>query len=580
MVGWYDPGQLARTAAKVVVSTMFGENADFRIIEALAANEADVYYDHTVEWRSRDADGEEPDPSRPHSELWIDYVGDLGDGWNPTYAIAYQLVQPTLALEGSHGDVHPTKRGQLLVFGGDEVYPTASRATYQEKLVTPYEAALPSTEPPHPHLFAVPGNHDWYDSLVAFTRLFCMKRWFAGWRTQQCRSYFAAKLPHGWWLLGTDVQLGSDVDAPQIEYFKRVAQQFGPDDRIILCNAEPHWIYSASYAEYDARTYNEGNLAFLENRVLGRRVSVFLAGDLHHYRRHEAADGTQKITSGGGGAFLHPTHGPDVSTIEERDGDGQPTGRPFTLRCSWPTRRTSRRLCWRNLGFVGINRWFGIVPAFLYLLIPWTLLVDLGNVTDTGVALRDVVTVLLGKPGAVFWVCALLAGFVLFTDTHSRLYRWTAGIVHGVAHLIATFLLGWGATYVTVTSFGLEFRTWQQLLVAGGCIVLAGWLVSGTVMGVYLLVSLNVFGRHANEAFSSLRIEDWKHFLRLHIDPSGDLTIFPIGMPRVPRRWLPRPSGAAGPQFVPANDRDGEPVLIEDPIVIRRAAERRREGAR
>lgn len=81
MVGWYDPGQLARTGAKVVVSTLFGENADFRIIEALAANQAEAFYDHTVEWRTRDDDGEEPDPSRPRSGLWIDYVGDLG-GWS------------------------------------------------------------------------------------------------------------------------------------------------------------------------------------------------------------------------------------------------------------------------------------------------------------------------------------------------------------------------------------------------------------------------------------------------------------------------------------------------------------------
>ena len=35
-------------------------------------------------------------------------------------------------------------------------------------------------------------------------------------------------------------------------------------------------------------------------------------------------------------------------------------------------------------------------------------------------------------------------------------------------------------------------------------------------MGVYLLISLNVFGRHSEEAFSGLRIEDYKHFLRMH----------------------------------------------------------------
>ncbi len=40
-------------------------------------------------------------------------------------------------------------------------------------------------------------------------------------------------------------------------------------------------------------------------------------------------------------------------------------------------------------------------------------------------------------------------------------------------------------------------------------------------MGLYLLLSLNLFGRHGNEAFSSLGVEDWKNFLRLHINEKG-----------------------------------------------------------
>lgn len=108
---------------------------------------------------------------------------------------------------------------------------------------------------------------------------------------------------------------------------------------------------------------------------------------------------------------------------------------------------------------------------------------------------------------------------------------------------------------------------------SSGIIVIGGWLVGGTIMGLYLLISLNVFGRHTNGAFSSLRIEDWKHFLRLHIDPSGDLTIFPIGLARVPRGWVPRPPGASGPEFVPAGGSDSEPAPLEDPVVIGRRPE-------
>ncbi|HEY6179460.1 MAG TPA: hypothetical protein VIX73_33625, partial [Kofleriaceae bacterium] len=70
-------------------------------------------------------------------------------------------------------------------FGGDLVYPVASREEYEQRLVMPYEHALPHTRAPHPDVFAIPGNHDWYDSLISFTRRFCSERWFAGWRTRQ-----------------------------------------------------------------------------------------------------------------------------------------------------------------------------------------------------------------------------------------------------------------------------------------------------------------------------------------------------------------------------------------------------------
>jgi hypothetical protein len=54
------------------------------------------------------------------------------------------------------------------------------------------------------------------------------------------------------------------------------------------------------------------------------------------------------------------------------------------------------------------------------------------------------------------------------------------------------------------------------------------WVFGSVIVGLYLLVSLNVFGRHSEEAFSSLRIEDYKHFLRLHVAQDGTLTIYPI----------------------------------------------------
>lgn len=75
------------------------------------------------------------------------------------------------------------------------------------------------------------------------------------------------------------------------------------------------------------------------------------------------------------------------------------------------------------------------------------------------------------------------------------------------------------------------------------------------MLGAYLFISLRVFGRHSNEAFSSLRIEDFKQWLRLRIDASGALSVFAIGIDRVPRDW------SDGNQ--PQDERATAPHLIE-----------------
>ena len=159
MVGWYDPFQLARTAVDVLVSTIVGRHSDYRLVEALANERGPLYHDYSCRWEV-DGGQERADQNRPREEIWIDYVSDAGDGWNPTYAVASCLAKPDLTVIDGFGVEHRTLRGDLLIFGGDEVYPTAGRTSYKERLVAPYETALAETEPPHPHVFAMPGNHD------------------------------------------------------------------------------------------------------------------------------------------------------------------------------------------------------------------------------------------------------------------------------------------------------------------------------------------------------------------------------------------------------------------------------------
>ncbi|MBN8227779.1 metallophosphoesterase, partial [Corallococcus macrosporus] len=356
MVSWFDPAVLAKSGVKALLSGTFGRQADRRLLDAVSQPQP-LCFDYS-----------ETNTEHPRDELWLDYVSDLGDGWDSTYAVASTVMAPKLELTDACGKTHSTEGGDVLVFGGDEVYPTASVEEYQARTVVPYEAAL-NRRRPRPHLFAVPGNHDWYDGLVSFTRLFCQGRHSKGWHTRQRRSYFALKLPHGWWLLGTDMQLQSDLDLPQVRFFQKVARKkMAPTDRIILCNAEPAWI-KQQVTPHAGRGFLDNNIDFLERRVLGKSVSVFLAGDLHHYRRHQDAAGRQKIVAGGGGAFLHPTHLPKK--------DQSPGG--FELKECFPPKRTSRRMTWRNLLFPVLNPWFGAFMGVVYTLLGWGIAANLNE---------------------------------------------------------------------------------------------------------------------------------------------------------------------------------------------------------
>ncbi len=542
MVRWFDPKQLVRTALEVMISTVLGRHSDRRLIEALTTAGPLEPFDCQEEM---DLSGE---------DFWLDYISDTGDGWDSTYAVASTAAQPTLELTDSHGRAHTTARGSVLILGGDEVYPIAARHEYKRRFVAPFAAAFPDHRAPErerPKMFAIPGNHDWYDSLAAFTRLFCQNRNIGGWHAPQRRSYFALKLPHGWWLLGTDVQLAADIDQPQVDFFRRVASQFQSGDRVILCNADPHWINAAIYGEIDPE-YNERNLRFLETKVLKGRVAVFLAGDLHHYRRHEGPKKVQKITAGGGGAFLHPTH-PDNAVRVLRESDER--GREFVLKQSFPSVSESRRLAWGNLAFLFKNPSFGILTATLYVFIAGSVGAFSGG--------WDLFTKIVTSPLTSIMVSFTLLGYVLFTDTHDTRYKVIGGALHGAANIAAAFAVAWWAREMLP-----DMREPLDTLLVALFTFLGGWVVGPTIMGLYLLISLNVFGRHANEAFSALSIPHFKNFLRLHIAPDGTLTIFPIGLRQVPQKWKENPD-RKGSRLVADDPSATSPELIEDPIVLR-----------
>lgn len=543
MVGWFSPLQLLRTGWEVAISTIFGKHADNRLLEAaLNPNPKDLYYDLS-------------NPENNSGDFWIDYVSDVGDGWNSTYTVAYYLSQPTLKL-----DAEETKRGNLLVFGGDEIYPTAKTESYKQKLVKPYQTAFPDKAVINsPIVFAIPGNHDWYDSLTSFKQIFCRKQPFAGWQTIQERSYFAVSLPHHWWLFGTDIQLSSLMDEPQLEYFKQVMKvvKKDPQARIILCNAEPYWIYSKVNENDNGNTQKA--MEIFQGRILEGRVALYLAGDLHHYRRHEnSLKKKHKIISGGGGAFLHPTHRQNVEKIGKNS--------IYDLKESFPDEVVSRQLCWQNLWFCWKNPWFGLVTGFLYLFtaIAFGLPSGDGFWTDLKITLVHTFT----RDFALIWVLINLIGLFYFTDKNTKFYqRILTTIVHALFHFASLFTISWLFLKIFNGSSGGDSVNNYLLFKLMVLIFMGGYLVGSTLLGIYLLVTLNLFGWNQNEAFASLSIEDYKNFLRLKIT-EDELTIYPVGISKVSRNWKPGENGKS--KLEPDDKKASLPQLIEEPIRIKR----------
>ena len=543
MVGWYDPRVLAHSAYQVAIANVFGRHSDTRLIEALASQPQNEF-DYSAT------------PGAAAGDFWFDYAADIGDGWNSTFAIADAIAQPTLDLP-SGDTIEQTHAGRLLVFGGDEVYPYPSRAEYAVRTETPYKMAFAGRA--HPDVFAIPGNHDWYDSLVAFSRVFCRpERGFAACTTRQTRSYFALKLPANWWLLAIDLQLGADLDEPQVQYFQKVAARMDDAARLIFCVPEPRWILEDAYPRH-ASYEEQSSTRFLEDEVFKRKARVFLTGDLHFYKRHENPEGVQKITAGGGGAFLHPTHAPATKLL--RNG--------FEQRAVYPDESTSRRLAWRNFLFPALNPKAGWLYAFLYAMSAWLASASLeaSDVIDLQTALGAAINAAIRDPLNGMWLVTIVAGFIFFTDTHVRSWRILGGASHALLHLTAAFMVGWCALLITVRGFDLHYGSLLQLLLSGLVAVILGAIVGPFILGLYLFVSIRIFGRHSTEAFSSLRIQDFKQWLRLRIDAAGTLTIYSIAIDRVPRRW--RTTIRGGEETCVADDARASAPQLVDKVSVR-----------
>ncbi len=542
-VRWLAPKVLITTGVQSLIAETFGSYADKRELQGSLPASVHAYGDR--------------------DELWLDYVADLGDGFDATYSIASLLAKDDLDL-GT-----PLPRGKLLVMGGDQVYPAASTGAYEDRTKGVYRAALPVAPADPPTLFALPGNHDWYDGLTSFLRVFAQRRPFGGWETEQTRSYFAVRLPQNWWLYAIDTQFDDYVDAPQLEYFHAASADLREGDAVILCTSTPAWVQAGA----GSRSKGYDTIEFFQREVIrprGATVRVMLSGDKHHYVRYAEHDGTaQKITSGLGGAYLAATHKlPAELVLPPVKSRVREPSRParFDLEKRYPDRAGSEvlapgifRLPWRNPGFWGLT-------GFAQLVATMAVLYGLAES-----AVRSGVFGLLAawSPALVAAVVLVLGGiaFARIDLPKADKTNVVAGLAHAVAHLALS--VGWALVirwlYHDVLPDGATADWLIFLIVAVGTPVLIGF-VDAELVAVYLLVASR-FGINLNEVFAGQSIEDRKGFLRMHIGRDGTLTIYPVKLDKVCRAWRANPNGApTEPWLLP--EQPLRPELIEEPIRV------------
>ena len=250
-------------------------------------------------------------------------AGDTGEGTPPQFAVV-----PGLLKIGADTD--------FMVALSDVIYPIGDVNDYIDKFARPYGAYQGP-------IYAVPGNHDWYDGLGGYMRVFCGAEWPKSeklpgkgvkarardrlWRKpsilgddtlKRCEELRAAfgqppTLPGPYWTLetgpvrfvGIDTGIRGNIDGEQGDWLREVSK--GPKPKILLTGKplvvnnlqDPGLVTDRDFTVDDVVRDPENNYV------------AAIGGDIHNYQRYPMpVDGRmiQYVVSGGGGAFMHATH--------------------------------------------------------------------------------------------------------------------------------------------------------------------------------------------------------------------------------------------------------------------------------
>ncbi|XP_039171243.1 uncharacterized protein LOC104449600 isoform X2 [Eucalyptus grandis] len=447
-----------------------------------------------------------------------------------------------------------------------------------------------------PQAFIIPGNHDWFDGLHTFMRYICHKSWLGGWFMPQRKSYFALQLPKGWWIFGLDMALHCDIDVYQFNFFSElVKNKVADDDSVIIMTHEPNWLLDWHCNEVSGK-----NVSHLICDYLKGRCKLRIAGDLHYYMRHSYVPSGSPVyvqhllVNGCGGAFLHPTHA---------FGDfKQFCGARYETKAAYPSFEDSSRCklnhIFKDDSFSGHLRsfFFTVWAAFKYMLVhsyvslAGALLLLIAAITFVPSKVSRKKRIVIGVLHVSVHLTAALILMLLMevsvetcirhkllatsgyhtlyqwyrevesehfpdpTGLRARLERWTLGLYPAcIKYLMSAFdvLEVMAVTRTNICKMGLASLSRGGAAIYYASVFLYFWVLSTPVVslifGSYLYICINWLHIHFDEAFSSLRIANYKAFTRFHINSDGDLEVYTLAVDKVPKEWKLDP------------DWDGEP---------------------
>ncbi|MEU9229459.1 metallophosphoesterase [Streptomyces massasporeus] len=251
-------------------------------------------------------------------------IGDTGEGDDPQYAVVPGFL----------------KTGQdtrFAVLASDVIYPVGNADDYDTKFFRPYQDYRAP-------IYAIPGNHDWYEDLGGFMRVFCddapplppeprprpfTRAWLrsllwhrprpdAGHHLAEARKLRSAPeqqavQPGPYWaidagpvrIIGIDTGLLGTLDAEQGAWLREVSRGARPK---ILVTGSPLYVDGRR----EPCAIEGGGTVDDIVRDPDHHYVAAIGGDIHNYQRYPVVldDGRtlQYVVAGGGGAFMHATH--------------------------------------------------------------------------------------------------------------------------------------------------------------------------------------------------------------------------------------------------------------------------------